>query len=84
MALGIGIGIGIPRGVTGNSGSPTPFDEILAENGNFIIAESGASPTYMIAETVTALQLLSALKLRSSFYENVSGASTILQSFENY
>lgn len=83
MAQGIGIGIDIPRGLTGNAGFPTAFDEILAENGDFIIAESGAYPTYMIVETVTASELLSALELRSSFYENVGGTITILQSFEN-
>ena len=85
MALGIGIGIGIPRGVTGNSGSPTPFDEILAENGNFIIAESGASPTYMIVETVTSAvpSLLSLLKSRATYYENVTCTTATLTELEN-
>ena len=50
MAQGIGIGIGIPRGLTGNAGFPTAFDEILAENGDFLIAESGAYTTIMIVE----------------------------------
>ena len=39
MAFGISIGIGIPSGNTGNAGFPTAFDEILAENGDFLISE---------------------------------------------
>lgn len=50
MAIGIGIGVGIPRNITGDAGVPTPFFEILAENGDFLIAESGATPTYLITE----------------------------------
>tara|TARA_R100001163_G_C5046756_1_gene183987 strand:- start:763 stop:921 length:159 start_codon:yes stop_codon:yes gene_type:complete len=50
MAFGIGIGIGIPSGNTGNAGFPTQFFEILAENGDFLVAESGANPTYLITE----------------------------------
>lgn len=41
MALGIGIGIGIAA-PTGGGGDPTPFFEVLAENGDFLISESGA------------------------------------------
>jgi len=47
MALGISIGIGIPSGPFGDSGDPTPFFEIIAENGDFIISETGA---YLIIE----------------------------------
>ena len=47
MALGIGIGIGIPSGPFGSGGSPTPCFEILAENGDFLISETGA---YLIIE----------------------------------
>ena len=50
MAIGIGIGVGIPRNIAGDAGVPTPFFEILAENGDFLIAESGATPTYLITE----------------------------------
>jgi len=32
MAIGIGIGLSIPRDITGDAGVPTPFFEILAEN----------------------------------------------------
>ena len=49
MAIGIGIGIGVSE-ITGNAGFPTALDEILAENGDFLIAESGAYPTFMIVE----------------------------------
>jgi|TARA_A100001015_G_scaffold319223_1_gene441467 hypothetical protein len=49
MAIGIGIGIGVSE-ITGNAGFPTQFFEILAENGDFLIAESGANPTYLITE----------------------------------
>lgn len=41
MALGIGIGIGIAA-PSGSGGDPTPFFEVLAENGDFLISESGA------------------------------------------
>ena len=49
MALGIGIGIGVSE-ITGNAGFPTQFFEILAESGDFLIAESGANPTFLITE----------------------------------
>ena len=49
MAIGIGIGIGVSE-ITGDAGFPTQFFEILAENGDFLIAESGANPTYLITE----------------------------------
>jgi hypothetical protein len=47
MAIGISIGIGVPSGPFGDGGDPTPFFEILAENGDFIISETGA---YLIIE----------------------------------
>jgi len=50
MAFGIGIGIGIPSGITGDSLDPTIFFEILAENGDFLISESGAATTFLITE----------------------------------
>ena len=49
MAIGIGIGIGVSE-ITGDAGFPTKFFEILAENGDFLIAESGANPIYLITE----------------------------------
>jgi len=49
MAIGIGIGIGVSE-ITGNAGFPTQFFEILAESGDFLIAESGANPTFLITE----------------------------------
>jgi hypothetical protein len=51
MGLAIGIGIGITS-ITGNSvpPSPSPFFEILAESGDYLISESGASPTFLITE----------------------------------
>ncbi len=50
MAIGTGIGLSIPRGITGDAGVPTPFFEILGEKGEFLIAESGTTPTYLITE----------------------------------
>jgi len=50
MAIGTGIGLSIPRGLTGDAGFPTAFFEILAENGDYLIAEAGANPTYLITE----------------------------------
>lgn len=49
MAIGIGIGIGVSE-IIGDAGFPTKFFEILAENGDFLIAESGTNPTYLITE----------------------------------
>ena len=40
MAIGLSIGLSIPRVITGDS-DPTPFFEILAENGDYIISEGG-------------------------------------------
>lgn len=44
MALGGSLqkGIGIGIGPGGGEFNPTPFFEILAENGDFLIAENGA------------------------------------------
>ncbi len=49
MGLAIGIGIGITS-TAGNPIQPTPFFEILAESGDFLISESVASPTFLITE----------------------------------
>ena len=50
MGIGTGIGNSIPRGITGNAGIPTPFFEIIAENGDFLLAEDGKNPTFLITE----------------------------------
>ncbi len=48
--MGLGIGIGIPNEVLSSNSSPTEFFEILAESGDFLIAESGATPIFLITE----------------------------------
>ena len=50
MGIGTGIGNSIPRGITGNAGVPTRFFEIIAENGDFLLAEDGSNPTFLITE----------------------------------
>ena len=49
MGIAIGIGIGTTN-ITGSSSAGTPFFEILAESGDFLMSESGASPTFLITE----------------------------------
>ena len=42
MAMGLGIGIGIPSGVLNSNAAPPVLDfRIIAENGDFIVSEIG-------------------------------------------
>tara|TARA_R110002124_G_scaffold4822_1_gene30267 strand:- start:389 stop:544 length:156 start_codon:yes stop_codon:yes gene_type:complete len=49
MGIAMGIGIGTTN-ITGSSSAGTPFFEILAESGDFLMSESGASSTFLITE----------------------------------